>query len=360
MSQLAELSTGVVATMRSCKDAADSASELQRDIHRTAAALEDVVRRLGGGARFREALELIDLAGHSLGSAGESASAAIGPAEHWLSMHSAKDALRQVVAGAAQKAPKTEGLVNRANLPEPTDAGEPADARELQETSTAAKAAASAKEPSGAAGPAECGDTEANLDSARAADDANRWGDLSGADLYKAGGEWANQLSPQEADAVRQYSGDAMYRDLNSAMRRGTVTPEQQTMIDNLDSAISKGEIPKDCTLYRGIANNDVAESAHDLIGQQINLPAGSFTSTSTSPRVAEDFAAINAAAFEQRPVIFELRVPEGTPAAFPETVGSSYTEREVLLGHDFTAQVTSVEERGGVTYFIAELKGGR
>jgi len=92
MSQLAELSTGVVATMRSCKDAAGSVSELQRDIHRTAAALEDVVQRLGGGARFREALELIDLAGHSLGSAGESASAAIGPAEHWLSMHSANSA----------------------------------------------------------------------------------------------------------------------------------------------------------------------------------------------------------------------------------------------------------------------------
>lgn len=154
--------------------------------------------------------------------------------------------------------------------------------------------------------------------------------------------EWAEQLTPEQQAAIRDYRG-AGFRDLNEILRgqRSAVGPEvdaHRVRVRTLDSALEGARTPEAVVVHRGI--HDVKgvfrlKSSQDLgsiVGRE--YVDGGYGSTSVDPRKATDFA-IKRAGREyaaDEPGTVEIRVPAGFRAAYISRAAGEYHERELLL----------------------------
>lgn len=99
-------------------------------------------------------------------------------------------------------------------------------------------------------------------------------------------GNKRQKLTMNEKSALSSYSGDDFLR-INSSLRSGKLSPDDQKQVERIDSAIQKSDLKPGTTLYRGLTK----EAAKKLLGDQINKGAvfsdSSFASTSSDQWIA-------------------------------------------------------------------------
>jgi SPP1 gp7 family putative phage head morphogenesis protein len=130
---------------------------------------------------------------------------------------------------------------------------------------------------------------------------------------------------PEEA-AVGTYSGGS-FLDVNRALRAGRT----HRLVDNLDSAIGKGVIPEDLTVWRGVGHHPVLGRPGLLKPGEV-LQEDAYSSTS----LAMD------AAFGAGPVL-KIRVPKGSKGLAMSDLSDHPDELEVLLPRGARFQVVKV-----------------
>lgn len=141
----------------------------------------------------------------------------------------------------------------------------------------------------------------------------------------KVTGVETEALTGQEQRAVLAYGGSS-FRNINSALRTGAKPSERdQAIMEGLDSAIAKGQVTRDMTVYRGFQSPNVeANWANLKPGTTIGERA--YMSTTISSTVARRFLQ------DERGIIAEIRVPKGTRATTLDIAGLG-GEGELLLG---------------------------
>jgi len=148
-----------------------------------------------------------------------------------------------------------------------------------------------------------------------------------------------DDYSQEEKDQAREYqNGSAVngyLRDaesgsfISSVAKQSLNSPQSQRQIAALDSAIGKGLLKNDATLYRGVNFN--LASFPDA-GQTFRDPA--FVSTSANSRIASGFGSI-----------VEIHAPAGTHAMdMSHALGdrSRYQQQEIMLGRNTKFKVVS------------------
>lgn len=175
--------------------------------------------------------------------------------------------------------------------------------------------------------------------------------------------EWLDGLTDAQRAALRDYtgkSGDFSADELNYALRRGDLTPDQAQRVDAIDDAVRRavdaGLIPPDeALLYRGqsleitgrptlmMTEDDIRQAVYELamerypVGSEVNLGRGSFVSTSTDVTPALDASVTS----KSPGIVFEILPTRGAPM---QSVTRYDDEYEFLLGRDQRFRVVSVQ----------------
>lgn len=158
-------------------------------------------------------------------------------------------------------------------------------------------------------------DDEKAYDHSQPRDDHGRWDDGGGASVRQG------ELSRSERSSLSRWRGnvsdpdgdfeDNIADDLNGPLRSGQKLDKvNQRHVDALDSAISKGELKKDATFFRGLERDFV-----------VKLKVGStftdkgFASVTTKKDTAELFALGSGYEQTDEGEVVRVRVPKGTHA---------------------------------------------
>lgn len=169
---------------------------------------------------------------------------------------------------------------------------------------------------------------------------AKRWAD-------KAFKEWKEGLSDAEQEALWRYQG-SVYDRINGTLRSGKrATGRLKEVIDLGDSAIAKGIVRENVTVYRGFSNPDIVKNWTRLEGKIITDKG--FTSTSLYKDTAEYFRR------QSKGVLAEIRVPEGARGAWIGALGDA-SEGEFLLPRGSKFKVTETFTKNKVKNVVLEL----
>lgn len=158
--------------------------------------------------------------------------------------------------------------------------------------------------------------------------------------------EWAETLSEEELDAIRDYSADSYY-DLNAWLRAGKDPAGTvfEDLVDRLDHVVESGVLRAQ-TVYRGIpANSNVIESYVRSVG--VIVPDSGYMSTSCSNLDAELFT-------NEKGLILEIQVPDGAPGAAigPLSVGDT----EILMPRGTNLRILSADLVEGLWHVKSEV----
>jgi SPP1 gp7 family putative phage head morphogenesis protein len=155
--------------------------------------------------------------------------------------------------------------------------------------------------------------------------------------------EFRASLTPEESAAALRYSSND-YGAWNASMRqhRGNAVEarfKESTII--LDRALAKSSLPRDTTVFRGVATEPDAHRFFRGLKPGDVIMDHAYQSTS-----------YNYAASFKKPVRLELTIPQGGHAA---AIPSHYaTEDELLLPRDQKMRIDRVVEKGGETVVYA------
>jgi hypothetical protein len=166
---------------------------------------------------------------------------------------------------------------------------------------------------------------------------------------------YAKQLTPDEKAAIAAYQGES-YKAINGTLRKGaepgTVTAKR---IVSLDSAISKGVLEKDTTLYR--AGSLGGANPADLVGQRFTDHG--FVSTSEATTLPLRMASSGSGIFAR------IKAPAGTPIGYLSKESDRQStskyggvkEQEALLARGSTFDVTGArQDKDGMWIVDMEL----
>lgn len=189
-----------------------------------------------------------------------------------------------------------------------------------------------------------------------------RWGATYDELTNEAG--WLDSMSDETKDALKRYtgkSGDTAADDLNYALRRGRLSPEQERAVELIDEAIDSADrqgimVPRERLLYRGMQlepdgpligrtedeiRDLVADKAQTLfqVGDEIDLGRGGFVSTSTDVNPALD-----ASLSRTSPgVVFEIAPTSGAPMQQLTYFDDEY---EVLVSRKARFRILDVQRK--------------
>lgn len=160
------------------------------------------------------------------------------------------------------------------------------------------------------------------------------------------------RLPPEDAEALRGYTGNGAYGPVNSGLRESAERnkPGSKTYldkryheyVDHLDQAIARSPAPRDMVVYRGVNGETMTGSGRRDFADM--KPGDTFTehgfvSTSADPKIGNDFSkgyGVRAG------VELHIAVPKGFPAA---PVPSDFeAEKEFLLPRGAKYRVNKVE----------------
>jgi hypothetical protein len=139
--------------------------------------------------------------------------------------------------------------------------------------------------------------------------------------------KWVASLTPDEAKAIRSYTGSG-YRTINKHLRSNAVSRPSsiEKAIRDLDSALDKGRLQEGVVLFRGTKLENFGINPNTLRFGDV-IPDTAFTSTAVTPGSAWNGTKM------------EIRVPKGTPAAYVDLqhqgqyVTANPGEREMIVG---------------------------
>ncbi|MFI2432189.1 ADP-ribosyltransferase [Streptomyces sp. NPDC018693] len=159
-----------------------------------------------------------------------------------------------------------------------------------------------------------------------------------------------DNLDPKAKGALQKYS-DFYYQTINGQLRDTHVPlkPEVQDLVDDMDRVMGARPVPEDIMVVRGtgfdhILDEPDIDSLLDMEGRTFTDEG--FTSTSLGKN----------AAFDYKPMIMHLRVPQGTPALWIDHISVNKGERELLLARGTEYKVTRVFQEGGKWHVYGEV----
>jgi|GEM_PF-743900 len=162
---------------------------------------------------------------------------------------------------------------------------------------------------------------------------------------------WLTSLTVEEVNALKSYKG-AGYLEINAALRNGTVNQYQQ-VINNIKSAVSKGVIKENLTLYRGLTESGIVENWDKLLnGIEYKYTDKAFSSTTTSKDVAEFFAMDHGV----DGIVAEIINTKGLNAANIDSLNAGILEDEFLLQSGLSFEVKKAWEEFGVKHVLLEV----
>lgn len=151
----------------------------------------------------------------------------------------------------------------------------------------------------------------------------------------RASKQHLTKLNPDERRTVRNFSEAGNYG-VNEGLRSGSeLTGEQSAQVGNMDSAIAKGALDENTTLYRGI------ETLPGGWKEGTEFQDNGFVSTTLREDVANSFAFKNG-------TVVKINAPAGTHAMHMSSLSKHSSEQEVLLGRGHTYRVTGISKSGG------------
>ena len=161
-------------------------------------------------------------------------------------------------------------------------------------------------------------------------------------------------LTDAERNQLTRYTGfDAT--SINSAIQHGRINAATREKISLLDSALAKGTIPKDITVYRETALSflDIGGGVHptrgnieDCVGKTVQNPI--FTSTS-----------FRQLGLQARDTVIELKAPAGHQGALyiRDLAVPKYKDQdEILFARGLKYKILSVDTSGNKIYIKAEV----
>lgn len=174
--------------------------------------------------------------------------------------------------------------------------------------------------------------------------------------------QW-DSLSDDEKRAVLAYAGES-YKEVNKSIgeAKGNLSgvPENiRQQIEILDKAVSKGTLPENTMLLKGLDPSRLEgfpeartkEALEALVGKV--LTDHSFGSTTTSPKEAEMFAANH----YFKGMVMRIEAPEGTKGLWlGDTSRTSQQEHEFLLPRGSRYMVTGVVTTRQVSFGAAQF----
>lgn len=175
-------------------------------------------------------------------------------------------------------------------------------------------------------------------------------------DLDGGGSRGFDTLPPDEAHALRYFRGEG-YRKVTPALYRGRASPDVQSRIDSLDSAMNRSQLQSDVITHRGVTDIrklvGAKAAAGDLTGAQFTDKA--FLSSSADQKIAKHFAVRGRLAGNTQPTVFRYTVPKGTKAI---TLSGTKHESELLLSRGLTFRITKDHgvKDDGIRYMDLEV----
>lgn len=149
------------------------------------------------------------------------------------------------------------------------------------------------------------------------------------------GGSVSGAYDTQETDlnfyeraALKKYSGDDVYTEVNKALIDGSNLGKNTELVATIDAALDRNKLAADTKLYRGISP-DMA----DKFGQPGTVfNHKPYASTSDSARQAGGFASRDKSGHIH---MMEITAVKGTRATSMKGVTKYPSEREILIGRD-------------------------
>ena len=151
-----------------------------------------------------------------------------------------------------------------------------------------------------------------------------------------------SELSNEQIEALIKYTGDD-YVNINNSLRGlDTLSPENQTTVEAMKSALDNSALPQDMTLYRGTSTEVLGSlqnlSVDELIGKTFTEQG--FMSTSTSNVIAESFSGN---------MKMTIEASKGAQALDISSISQYTTEAEVLFNAGQEMLITSAEVSDGI-----------
>lgn len=166
--------------------------------------------------------------------------------------------------------------------------------------------------------------------------------------------EWRGAITTKEDNAVYEYTGD-LYDPLNGALRgiKGYGDPSSfDTEIQELDSALSKFNLTRNISVYRGVSS--AAFGGGDIPEVGTILQDKGYMSTTVKKSVAATF---------DKGYILKINVPKGKGrGAYVRSISQYSNEHEFLMKRSSKLKVTGTAPgdkegfMGGQTVIYADL----
>lgn len=114
-------------------------------------------------------------------------------------------------------------------------------------------------------------------------------------------------------------------------------TRQLEELVKNIDSSMSKYNLPKDSIVYRGDSRLVYAEIKKGDI-----IKRSTYISTSISKNFSEDYAQKN---YANSYMLLEIHVPKGTPCIYVEDLSILPREKELILSRNLSYKVVELSE---------------
>lgn len=166
----------------------------------------------------------------------------------------------------------------------------------------------------------------------------------------------SSPFTDQQRIELKDYK-EGNYRQLNSYLANPTsveasLAKELNKQVKTIDAAILKSTLVQDTIVYRGIQSPALARNIDRLIGKTMNPP--NYLSTSTSSRVARDFAG-----FGSNGVVLAIKAKTGMRAAHLDQfqVAGNAGENELLFPRDSKIRLTGVDRTRSPMVIMGEFE---
>lgn len=154
--------------------------------------------------------------------------------------------------------------------------------------------------------------------------------------------EWIEEPTQEELNALRRYKDD-IWREINPALRSGSLSRPHEIQVQHLDSVIQKGRCTCDVRLYRAMSTKYIPGKIGEIFCDL------AFLSTTLAETASTEFYPVS------QPAKLIIEIPRGMPMAKFDHDEGGGEERERLLPRGTSLVVTAIDEIDDLQQILRE-----
>jgi hypothetical protein len=149
---------------------------------------------------------------------------------------------------------------------------------------------------------------------------------------------WINSLSKEELSALKKYTGEVFYSNINDTLRGySSFANNNENYCKLITSALSKARTPEDIVVFRGTSKM--------MLGEFKNLPVEQLEG-----KIIQDNAFMSTSLLEgevyDSNLILVMNIPKGTQGAYLGNISFLQGEFEFLLNRGYRMLIRKVVNR--------------